>query len=124
MTALRVMAIMKTDIVGSTPRFRSLSEADLSGLLAEHREFVSRLAAAQEGRVFKAGGDGFWIAFLSVTVAGLAAMAMQEELRRTQSNRGDDRLAMRILITLGDVLDPEGAFFSHTSPFSAPIQSL
>ena len=69
MTALRVMAIMKTDIVGSTPRFRSLSEADLSGLLAEHREFVSRLAAAQEGRVFKAGGDGFWIAFPSVTAA-------------------------------------------------------
>jgi class 3 adenylate cyclase len=68
MTALRVMAIMKTDIVGSTPRFRSLSEADLSGLLAEHREFVSRLAA-QEGRVFKAGGDGFWIAFPSVTAA-------------------------------------------------------
>jgi len=59
MTALRVTAIMKTDIVGSTPRFRSLVETDLSGLLAEHREFVSRLATAQGGRVFKAGGAGF-----------------------------------------------------------------
>jgi class 3 adenylate cyclase len=64
MTAWGVVAIMKTDIVGSTPRFRSLVETDLSGLLAEHREFVSRLAAVQEGRIFKAGGDGFWIAFL------------------------------------------------------------
>ena len=64
MTAFRVTAIVKTDIVGSIPRFRSLAKTDLSGLLAEHREFVSRLAAAQEGRIFKAGGDGFWIAFL------------------------------------------------------------
>src|SRR5215472_8428844 len=108
MTALRLTAIMKTDIVGSTPKYRSLLRADLSALLAEHREFVSRLATTQEGRLFKAGGDGFWIAFPSVTGAGLAAMAMQEELRRTQLNTGDDRLAMRIVITLGDAFALKG----------------
>jgi|SRR6516162_516230 class 3 adenylate cyclase len=124
MTALRVMAIMKTDIVGSTPRYRSLSEADLSGLLAEHREFVSRLAATQEGRVFKAGGDGFWIAFPSVTAAGLAAMAMQEELRHSQSSRGDDRLAMRAVITLGDVLTDEGDLFGDAVALADRIEAV
>lgn len=124
MTAFRVTAIMKTDIVGSTPRFRSLAETDLSGLLAEHREFVSRLAAAQEGRVFKAGGDGFWIAFPSVTAAGLAAMAMQEELRRSQSNKGDDRLAMRIVITLGDVLTEEGDLFGDAVALADRIEAV
>jgi class 3 adenylate cyclase len=107
MTALRVTAIMKTDIVDSTPRFRSLGEADLSALLVGHREFVSRLATVQGGRIFKAGGDGFWISFPSVTAAGLAALAMQEELRRSQSGRGDDRLTMRVVIAVGDVLDDE-----------------
>jgi len=124
MTALRVTAIMKTDIVGSTPRFRSLVETDLSGLLAEHREFVSRLATAQGGRVFKAGGDGFWIAFPSVTGAGLAAGAMQEELRRTQLNKGDDRLAMRIVITLGDVLDEEGDLLGDAVALADRIESV
>jgi class 3 adenylate cyclase len=124
MTAWRVIAIMKTDIVGSTPRFRSLAETDLSGLLAEHREFVSRLAAAQEGRIFKAGGDGFWIAFPSVTAAGLAAMVMQEELRRTQLNKGDDRLAMRIVIRLGDVLDEEGDLFGDAVALADRIEAV
>jgi class 3 adenylate cyclase len=124
MTALRLTAIMKTDIAGSTPRFRSLSEADLSGLLAKHREFVSRLAAAQEGRIFKAGGDGFWIAFPSVTGAALAAIAMQEELRRAQSRRGDDRLAMRIVITLGDVLNAEGDLFGDAVALADRIEAV
>ena len=115
---------MKTDIAGSTPRFRGLAEADLSGLLTEHREFVSRLAATQEGRIFKAGGDGFWIAFPSVTAAGLAAMAMQEELRRTQSNKGDDRLAMRIVITLGDVLEEKGDLFGDAVVLADRIEAV
>jgi class 3 adenylate cyclase len=124
MTALRVAAIMKTDIAGSTPRFRSLMETDLSGLLTEHREFVSRLAAAQEGRIFKAGGDGFWIAFPSVTAAGLAAMAMQEEVRHSQSSKGDDRLAMRIVITLGDVLTEEGDLFGDAVALADRIEAV
>jgi class 3 adenylate cyclase len=88
MTTLRVTAILKTDISGSTPLFRSLPQIDLTSLLAEHREFVCRLAEGKEGRIVKAQGDGFWITFPSVTAAALAAMAMQEELLRTQSNRG------------------------------------
>jgi hypothetical protein len=35
-------------------------------------------------------------------------MAMQEQLRHSQSSKGDDRLAMRAVITLGDMLTEEG----------------
>src|SRR5260370_12730611 len=42
---------------GATPRFRSLPEADLAALLAEHHEFVSRLAIPQGGRIVTADGD-------------------------------------------------------------------
>src|SRR5256884_3845123 len=52
--------------------------------------------------IFKAEGDSFWIVFPSVTAAARAAVTMQEELSRTQANRGDDRWAMRVAITLGD----------------------
>jgi class 3 adenylate cyclase len=90
----------------------------------EHREFVSRLATIQDGRIFKAGGDGFWIDFPSVTGAGLAAVAMQEELRRSQLNKGDDRLAMRIVITLGDVLSEEGDLFGDAVALADRIEAL
>ena len=99
---------MKTDLSGSTARFRALAEADLHTLLVEHRAFLGRQAAAHDGRIVKPEGDGFWLVFPSVTAAALAAMAMQEELRLAQSNRGDDRLVMRVVITLGDVLHEEG----------------
>ena len=101
---------MKTDLSGSTVRFRSLPEADLTALLGEHRALIGRVAAGHGGRVVKPEGDGFFICFPSVTAAALAAMAMQEELRLSEAGKGDRRLVMRIVLTLGDVLHEEGAF--------------
>ncbi len=124
MTALRLTAIMKTDIGGSTPRFRALAEADFAAFLAEHRAFMSRLITAQGGSIVKAEGDGFWIAFPSATAAALAAVAIQEELRRAQPNAGDDRVAVRIVITLGDVLHEEGDFFGDAVALAARIESI
>jgi class 3 adenylate cyclase len=49
MVTLRTTAIVKTDISGSTARFRTLPEPDLTALLARHRELVARLAAAHDG---------------------------------------------------------------------------
>jgi len=46
MTTLRTPVIMKTDIRGSTVRFRARPEADLHALLTEHRH-----GGAQEGTV-------------------------------------------------------------------------
>src|SRR5712692_4763295 len=100
MTTMRVTAIMKTDISGSTTRFRALPELDLTALLTQHRKLVARLAAEHEGSIVKPEGDGFWVAFPSVTAGALAAMAMQEEVRIAETGKGDHRLIMRIVITL------------------------
>src|SRR5919198_1969412 len=124
MTTLRTTAIMKTDIRGSTVRFRALPEADLDALLMEHRTFVARLASAHDGRIVKPEGDGFWVVFPSVTAAALAAMRMQEELQLAQPNRGDDRLAMRIVLTLGDVLHQEGALIGDAVVLAARIEEI
>jgi class 3 adenylate cyclase len=124
MTTLRTTAILKTDIAGSTPRFRAIAEADLAPLLSQHRALLTRLAAAHEGRIVKPEGDGFWLAFPSVTAAALAAMSMQEELRLGQANAGDDRLAMRIVIVLGDVLHQEGALVGDAVVLATRIETL
>lgn len=121
---LRLTAIMKTDIRGSTLHFRTLPEVELEALLAEHRQFVSRLAAAHGGRIVKAEGDGFWVVFPSVTAAALAAMDMQEELRLAQPGKGDARVAMRIALSLGDVLEQENALVGDAVVLAARIESL
>jgi class 3 adenylate cyclase len=100
---LRATVVMKTDISGSTPRFRSLLAADLQSLIDEHHALLARCAAGQGGSIVKGAGDGYWLTFPSVTAAARAAIEMQESLRLAQPNRGDDRLAMRIVIALGDL---------------------
>ena len=58
MTMLRTAVLMKTDIAGSTARFRALLAADQQSLLSEHRAFVARHAADHGGQIVKSAGDG------------------------------------------------------------------
>jgi class 3 adenylate cyclase len=124
MTTLRATAILKTDISGSTARFRALPESDLTALLADHHRLVSRVAGQHDGHIVKLEGDGLWLVFPSVTAASLAAMAMQDELRIAQPGRGDDRLAMRIVITLGDVLHQEGALVGDAVVLAVRLEAV
>src|SRR5438046_9838109 len=89
MTTLRTTVIMKTDISGSTVRFRGLAEADLHVLVVDHREFLSRHALAHDGRIVNPEGDGLCLVFPRVTAAGLAAMPMEADLRLAQTNAGE-----------------------------------
>jgi class 3 adenylate cyclase len=124
MMSLRTTAIMKTDISGSTPKFRELLGVDLEALLREHKAMVDRLASARGGRLVKPEGDGFWLAFPSVTAAALAAIDMQEELRLAQPGRSEGRLAMRIVLTLGDVLHQDGALIGDAIVLATRIESI
>lgn len=124
MTNLRATVIMKTDMSGSTARLRQLQEPDLGVLFAEHQSLVTAAALPYDGRIVKAEGDGFWLVFPSVTGAALAALAMQSALRIAQPNKGDDRLAMRIVIVLGDVLQQDGALVGEAVVLAARIEQL
>ena len=106
---LRTAVLMKTDIAGSTARFRALLAADHQSLLSEHRKSLARHAADYGGQIVKSAGDGYWLEYPSATSAAKSAIAMLEALRLGQSNKGDDRLSMRVVIGLGDVasLDDE-----------------
>ena len=70
MNPLRTTVVMKTEISGSTSRFRQLLAADLQALLSEHRDFLARHAAEHDGRIIKGAGDGFWLEFPSVRGQG------------------------------------------------------
>ena len=124
MNPLRTTVVMKTDISGSTSRFRELLAADLQALLGEHRDFLAHHAAEHDGRIIKAAGDGYWLEFPSVTGAAKAAIEMQEALRLAQPNRGDDRLAIRIVITLGDTAVQDGDFIGDAFALATRVEAV
>src|SRR5258708_19856199 len=124
MIPLRTTVVMKTDISGSTSRFRELLAADLQALLSEHRDFLARHAAGYDGRIIKAAGDGYWLEFPGVTGAAKAAIEMQEALRLTQLNRGDDRIAIRIVIALGDIAVQDGDFIGDPFSLATPVEPV
>jgi class 3 adenylate cyclase len=116
---------MKTDIRGFTTRVGMLSELDLSALLKNHKQFILEMAAKHDGSIVKGEGGAFWMVFPSVTAAALAAYGIQEELRFTQVGKSDEaRLAVRIVITLGDVLHHEKDIFGASVNLAARIESL
>jgi class 3 adenylate cyclase len=84
---LRTAVLMKTDIAGSTARFRALLAADHQSLLSEHRAFVARHAADHGGQIVKSAGDGFWLEYPSVTAAAKSAITMLEALRWGRQTR-------------------------------------
>jgi class 3 adenylate cyclase len=124
MTQLRTTVVMKTDITGSTPRFRTLLISDLQALLFEHRVFVESHAADQGGQIVKPAGDGYWLQFPSSTAAAKSAIAMQEALRLAQPNKGDDRLSMRVVIGLGDVAVQEGDLIGEVFALLVRIEAI
>ncbi|WP_035662214.1 adenylate/guanylate cyclase domain-containing protein [Bradyrhizobium sp. Ec3.3] len=115
---------MKTDISGSTSRFRELLTADLQALLGEHRALLARRAAEHGGRIIKPAGDGYWLEFLSVTGAAKAAIAVQEDLQLTQVNRGHDRLSIRIVIALGDIAVQDDDFIGDVFALVTRVEAL
>src|SRR5215472_6007840 len=124
MNPLRTIVLMKTDISGSTSRFRELLAADLQALLGEHRDFLSRYAGNHEGHIIKGAGDGHWLEFAGVTGAAKAAIEMQEELRLAQPNRGDDRIAIRIVIALGDIAVQDGDFIGDVFALATRVEDI
>jgi class 3 adenylate cyclase len=85
---------------------------------------VSRLAKAHDGRVVKAEGDGSWVVFPGVTAAALAAINMQEDLRLAQPGKGEARVAMRIVLSLGDVLEQGGGLAGDAVVLAARIEDI
>ena len=124
MVTLRATVLMKTDISGSTARFRALPESDLSAALAAHRQLVSRVAATHEGQIVKPEGDSFWLVFPSVTAASEAAIAMLDELELSQTGKSEGRLVMRVVISLGDVLREGEAVVGDAVVLAAWIEAV
>lgn len=74
------IALLFTDIEGSTSLLQRLGPERYATLLARHHDVCRSIWAGHDGTVVDTAGDGFFVAFRSARQAVLAAVAAQEAL--------------------------------------------
>jgi adenylate cyclase len=125
MANYRTTVILKTDIVDSTPRLAGLTQAEMSLQRKQHKQFISETAAKNHGAFFQEEGDAYWIQFPSVTNACFAAMEMHQSVRSQQAGRGEkQRLAIRAVITVGDILHEGTDSMGMTMSLTARMEKI
>lgn len=125
MANYRTTVILKTDIVDSTPRLAAQTQAEMSLQRKQHKQFILETAAKNYGSIFQEEGDAYWIEFPSVTNACFAAIEMHQNLHAQQAGRGEkQRLAIRAVITAGDILHEGSDAMGMTMSLTARIEKI
>ena len=125
MANYRTTVILKTDIVDSTPRLSEQTQAEMGLQRRQHKHFIAETARTHQGSIFQEEGDAYLIEFPSVTDAVLAAIEMHQNLRSMQAGKGEkQRLAIRAVITVGDILHQGSDAMGMTMSLTARIEKL
>jgi class 3 adenylate cyclase len=113
------IAIMFTDMKGSTELYDALGDAPAYNLVRDHFSFLSDRVQRNHGFVVKTVGDAVMAAFSRPDHAVRAALAIQDDVASFNSARGEGttpivlKLGLHagpcIAVTTGDVLDYFGA---------------
>ncbi|MDT9594372.1 adenylate/guanylate cyclase domain-containing protein [Nocardioides zeae] len=118
------VAILFSDIEGSTPLNESLGDRAWVRLLARHDRVVRRAVEARGGQVVKTQGDGFMVAFGPADDAVAAACAVQQALEGRGRRRAETRVRVRIGIHRGSVLHRENDLFGRNVAYAARVAGL
>jgi adenylate cyclase len=105
------VAIMFTDVEGSTALMEALGEDKWLELLAWHNGSVRQQVTLFGGTVVKGQGDGFMIAFPAVGSAAACAVAIQRNL---SAGWQGNPVAVRIGLHSGNAKVEAGDFFGRT----------
>jgi adenylate cyclase len=125
MANLRTTVILKTDIVDSTPLVAGQTQSEMGLQRKQHKQFISEIAIKNRAAIFQEEGDSYWIEFPSVTEAALAAMEMHQNLRSMQAGKSEQqRLAIRAVITVGDILHQDNDTIGTTMSLTARIEKI
>lgn len=93
--------ILFTDIVGSTPFYKTLGDALAMKAVQNHYQDVSNVITKNSGIVVKYIGDAVMAAFVDIEKAMQAALGIQEAFNRTRS---DQPIKLRVSLHEGKVL--------------------
>lgn len=117
------VAILFSDIEGSTALNEQLGDKAFVRLLARHDQLVRSRVERHGGHVVKTQGDGFMIAFSSAEEAVRCAASVQRALDRGRL-RGRAPVAVRIGIHQGDVVHRDNDIFGRNVAHAARVAAL
>lgn len=113
------LALVFSDIAGSTALNRRLGDDAFAALLADHDERADAVVRGHRGQVVKTQGDGFMAAFPDPGDAVRAAVSLRDQLADpTAVGRSLD---LRIGIHAGEVVTTGGDVFGETVAFAARV---
>jgi class 3 adenylate cyclase/tetratricopeptide (TPR) repeat protein len=105
-----LIAILFTDLVGSTELASQLGDAAADELRREHFASLREAVAATGGTEVKTIGDALMVSYPGAADALAGAVAMQRAVER-QNRRLERRLEMRVGVSVGDATFEEGDWF-------------
>lgn len=121
----RLAAILAADMVGYSRHVEADEEGTLARHAAHRAEFFDPAVARHHGRVVKSTGDGILAEFSSAVQAVQCAVEIQRAVTAQEAARNsDDRIAYRIGLNLGDVIDDGGDIFGDTVIIAARLEQL
>ena len=110
MSSLETVTVLITDLVGSTGLASELGPVAADELRREHFGALRDAVETTGGLEVKNTGDGLMVVFRGAAGALACAVAMQQRIER-HNRRGEQELAIRIGIALGDVTPEDGDYF-------------
>jgi adenylate cyclase len=120
----KLAAILSADVKGYSHLMGEDEEATVRTLTA-YKDLMTRLIQRHHGRVVDAPGDNLLADFASVVDAIQCAVEIQNELKARNAELPETRrMAFRIGITLGDVIEQDGKIFGDGVNIAARLESL
>ena len=110
MTAVEVVSVLFTDLVGSTALASRLGPAAADDLQREHFGILRAAVDQSGGREVKNLGDGLMVVFSSPSGALDAAASMQQRMEQ-RNRRSKEQLGVRIGIGLGEATSEGGDYY-------------
>lgn len=119
-----VFTFLFTDIVGSTQLHDALGDEAAQEIVRLHNQLVRTEVARQGGSEVKTMGDGFMIAFRSVSSALACAAGIQRAVAQHNQERPTLEFMVRMGLNAGEAIEEEEDFFGTAVIVAARIAAL
>jgi adenylate cyclase len=121
----RLTTIVAADAEGYSRLIASDEEGTIAALRAHRSELIDTVIAEHRGRIANTAGDSLLIEFSSVVEAVRCAMVIQGGMEeRNHDISSDRRIAFRIGINVGDVIEQEGDLLGDGVNVAARLEQL
>ena len=119
-TATEMVAVLMTDLVGSTAMADRVGPVVAEDLRTEHFGLLRGTLERTAGREVKNLGDGLMVVFSSASESLACAVQMQQVVE-ARNRRADEHLGVRIGVSLGEATVEDGDYFGEPVVESARL---